>query len=1432
MFSNNVIGIFSQIPILLYTKVASYTINYDAHTVLFINSETLVTNSPNNSAILDSSNNNFTITNTGSVLQGSVSPFDPFEKSAYFNGSNTYLSAASNSAFGFGTGDFTIECWIYRLKQGGHGASNFDCIIDFRNNIVNSPSAGVLYSHSDSTIRWYLSGADRITGSVVPNNKWTHLAISRSSSSTRLFIDGVQSGSTHTDTTNYTNSPVNIGRFYNGTATITNGIFEGYMSDVRVTKGQALYTATFTPPTSALSLTANGGAAINAVDPLSSNVSLLTLQKDSLFTDKSTNNFSLTSTNVGSYPLYPFASSSITYSSSAHGGSLYFNGNTSYLSIPANSATALSSFDFTIEFWAYLTNANANAVQTFYSNYTSFSDIGSLFFGKHNNSSGKVQVFIRNFSNTNPFMTEPTLPPSNQWVHYALVRSGSTFSIYRNGTQTATAGLTGSVTNATNPNYIGTDGAVPANDIQGYLSDFRITKGQALYTSNFTPPTASLSLTANGGATPSVAPTSSNVSLLLKGTNAEILDAVCKNNISVGGSTRVELNTPTDQIIADQSTNNFSLTTTNNIDVDTNSVYAPSGYSGYFNGSNYLSVNLTTAINTDNFTLEYWHYSTNGGNMGVIGLGESWSSSSGISFLQFSTFYRITVGGVEMIGTNLHSISTNQWIHWAITKTGTTAKVYRNGTEIGSQTSSNSLSSNKLLIGIFNPSNSWTAGKGYLSDFRITKGQALYTSNFTPPTASLSLTANGGATPSVAPLSSNVSLLTLQLQDKTIKDNSNNNLTLTSTNAGLLLFNPFYAYPQSNILTYGGSLYFNGNASLTIADNTAFNLSSQNFTIEFWIYPMASTGWVLGKGNASTAAGSMISFPLNTNWSFYSSTNTYTVTKPSLPLNTWTHVAIVRNGTTITAFGNGVSSGSANAGVNVINTGGTNPLSIGKYSTTGMTGYLSDFRITKGQALYTSNFTPPTASLSLTANGDATPSEAPSASNVSLLLNNFIPSLTSNNRSIKFPQNGFLQVPNVNDLLTLGSGDYTIEFNLFNPIRGVQQTIIDQRIDATTQARLLVTINASNKLVVDINGTIITSTNEIPYKKWTKYSIFKTSGALGLAVNDVVDADTVAAEPTTYLAPTNGTRIGTDFASLSALSGYIDDFKVIKGVSKFQGYSSTTVRARTFDYLVVAGGGGAGAFASAGINTAKGSGAGAGGVLYNTNTYVTNNYIYTIVVGSGGAGENNDTVYGDNGGNSSLQLPSSTITCFGGGGGAGENNNNYNGRDGGSGGGGKVGGGGTATGGAGTAGQGNKGGDANGGYPGTGPSGGGGGAGAASTGINGGVGYQWLDNNFYGGGGGGIAKNNTAGLGGSGGGANGQPNTTDNGFPGEANTGGGAGGVQGQRLTRTRQNGGSGVVILRTAENSRVATTTGSPVITVSGGYRYYKFTGTGTFKP
>lgn len=135
-------------------------------------------------------------------------------------------------------------------------------------------------------------------------------------------------------------------------------------------------------------------------------------------------------------------------------------------------------------------------------------------------------------------------------------------------------------------------------------------------------------------------------------------------------------------------------------------------------------------------------------------------------------------------------------------------------------------------------------------------------------------------------------------------------------------------------------------------------------------------------------------------------------------------------------------------------------------------------------------------------------------------------------------------------------------------------------------------------------------------------------------------------------------------------------------------------------------------------------------------------------------------------------------------------------------------------------------------------SGGGGGAsavGAAATtssGGNGGAGTTWVDGNTYAGGGGGSACNGpTAGTGGAGGGGNGNLNA--NGSNGTANTGGGGGGCgtsSGNQTARTGGNGGSGVVIIRYADTLPDAvSTTGSPTYTNTGGYKTYKFTGSGT---
>lgn len=261
----------------------------------------------------------------------------------------------------------------------------------------------------------------------------------------------------------------------------------------------------------------------------------------------------------------------------------------------------------------------------------------------------------------------------------------------------------------------------------------------------------------------------------------------------------------------------------------------------------------------------------------------------------------------------------------------------------------------------------------------------------------------------------------------------------------------------------------------------------------------------------------------------------------------------------------------------------------------------------------------------------------------------------------------------------------------------------------------------------------------------------------------------------------------------------------------------------SIDYLVVAGGGGGG--------DRHGGGGGAGGYRAFTAASVATGTSYAITIGAGGVAGNYESGglspagSGGRGVDSSL-IGGSISTTSNGGGGAGTYNGNPTGTFGSGGGG----GGNSLAGIAGTAGQGNSGGSGS--NPG---GGGGGGAGAvggnASTAGSGGVGLQWLDGNYYAGGGGGgwQAAGGPATPGGNGGGGTGawDDATITAGSP---NTGGGGGGSRSNSTASTGRAGGSGVVIIRYPDTYTAAiSTTGNPTITVSGGYRVYKFTSSGT---
>jgi hypothetical protein len=163
--------------------------------------------------------------------------------SIYFDGAGDWLIVNSpNGAndYAFGSGDFTLEMWIYPTDITSV------MLYDSRPN----SSVGVyptLYINSSSSITYYTNGSDRISGASAVINTWQHIALVRASGTTKLYINGTQSGSTYTDANTYLNGasrPI-IG-VDGGNTSLQN--YAGYIDDLRITKGVARYTANFTPP--------------------------------------------------------------------------------------------------------------------------------------------------------------------------------------------------------------------------------------------------------------------------------------------------------------------------------------------------------------------------------------------------------------------------------------------------------------------------------------------------------------------------------------------------------------------------------------------------------------------------------------------------------------------------------------------------------------------------------------------------------------------------------------------------------------------------------------------------------------------------------------------------------------------------------------------------------------------------------------------------------------------------------------------------------------------------------------------------------------------------------------------------------------------------------------------------------------------------------
>jgi len=184
----------------------------------------------------DSSLNALSVTASGNAQISTTQ--SKYGASGYFDGAGDYINAPSGSQFQFGTGDFTVEMWVWASSHPG----NYKCLFSNRGVDASSIFLGI----NPSAKLLYYRGAFLITDSAALSlNQWYHVALVRIGSVITLYKNGVSAGSV-TDTTNLTGNTCFIAQ----ESSLGSTYFNGYIDDFRITK-YGRYTSAFTPPTSA-----------------------------------------------------------------------------------------------------------------------------------------------------------------------------------------------------------------------------------------------------------------------------------------------------------------------------------------------------------------------------------------------------------------------------------------------------------------------------------------------------------------------------------------------------------------------------------------------------------------------------------------------------------------------------------------------------------------------------------------------------------------------------------------------------------------------------------------------------------------------------------------------------------------------------------------------------------------------------------------------------------------------------------------------------------------------------------------------------------------------------------------------------------------------------------------------------------------------------
>jgi len=400
------------------------------------------------------------------------------------------------------------------------------------------------------------------------------------------------------------------------------------------------------------------------------------------------------------------------------------------------------------------------------------------------------------------------------------------------------------------------------------------------------------------------------------------------------------------------------------------------GASGLFDGTgDRLEIAYSAALDLvgSSFTVEGWIYPTafkaSGVRIYAAGGGTvGWNGTTGIHLLiqlganNGNVQLQWWNGSTAVAAQTSAAVTLSTWSHIAVSVSGTNVYIAVNGVvQLFTSATLVRPSTNPVtnLATIYGEGGAvGTAFAGYMDEFRVTKGVARYTSNFTPSTAAWP---ELGYTPD--PNFNNVSLL--------LHAEGNNGDTFTkdySPNCFNVTFVPSASISTAQSKFGGSSISLPTTASFVTVGTTGsqFSFGAGNFTIEFWGYFTHSANqyarWITFSGTTGGYGELTIRQESNNQYSFFFYINGV-LNGPYLGgtviRNAWTHIAFVRNGNIWQLHADGTVVNGRVLGALTLQS--FSQVTLGGFSGEHGTGFYDEVRITKGVARYTTSFTPPTA---------------------------------------------------------------------------------------------------------------------------------------------------------------------------------------------------------------------------------------------------------------------------------------------------------------------------------------------------------------------------------------------------------------------------------------------------------------------------------------